>query len=289
MITIAKKIIFQSLIAVIISHVSFADSSMSSTIEAVKLTSDETSTATLLKNIHLFEDAGRQVHLADTINLDQVHGLLADKSTPKSMKEIVGYGGSQIWLTLNIINTQVISDYILRYTYSSMQNIELFLFDDSGNLVSRQLSGKLIAPRDRPVNDFEYLFRLNLKQNIPYTLLIRLESSGSIQLPLSIVSVNKMHRETQKLYMFYGLYYGAMFVILIYSLSLFITTRKPLFVSYFLYILAALLAQAALHGVAFSFLWPSLPNWNKISTIFFIGVMFIGLSVFASLALETTV
>lgn len=255
--------------------------------QTLEINSDTLTTSEFLTKSTLYEDSGKLVNLSSSINLPQAIYELESKASARTLKEIVGYGGAQIWLKVELINLTSDSDFILRYSYSAMQNIEAYLFDNKGILVTHQLSGKLIEPEKRPLNDSEYLFRLKLVPNQPFTLLLRFESTGSIQLPLSLLSHSKMHRETQKRYIFYGLYYGAIFVILMYSLSLFLTSRKPLFLSYFLYILSAMIAQASLHGIAYSFIWPSFPNWNKISTIFLIGIMFINLSVFTSLVLET--
>ena len=56
--------------------------------------------------------------------------------------------------------------------------------------------------------------------------------------------------------------------------------RQMTYLTYAFYIVSVILAQMGLHGISYQYLWPNWHEWNKVSTIFFVGLMFLTLAAF---------
>jgi signal transduction histidine kinase len=68
-----------------------------------------------------------------------------------------------------------------------------------------------------------------------------------------------------------GFFAGIILVMVLYNLFIYFSTRDKSYLFYVLYVLSVGLAQIALSGYAFKYLWPNLPLFNSVSTIYFSG------------------
>lgn len=240
----------------------------------------------VIASMHFFEDVSRVVQIDGDLSLTKAKQQISD--LPKrTVKELSGYSNRKVWTTICLINETETPRVTLKYSYPSMQRIRVHLYDRLGNLLATQESGKLVALKERKLKDTDYLFELMLSKDARYTAVISFESSSSMQFPLSILTGNSLYEKTQSKYLGFGVYYGLILLILVFSLVLFMAFRGLLFLSYFLYIASVLFAQLSLQGVAFRFIWPGSVEWNKVSTIFFVNMMFLALCFFTSVSLET--
>lgn len=250
----------------------------------VKLLSEHTDVKTLMASALLYKDEAKALSVTESTNFNDLKIKLSQLDST-DLKSVNGYKGTKTWILLPVVNKTNFSNFILKYSYPSMQEIHFYLFDES-KLISSMASGKLIPFQKRPMKDTDYEFPFVLDQNKSYHILMSFESSGSMQLPIEILSTNELHEITQNKYLFYGIYYGIILLILIYSAFLSVTLREKIYTSYMAYIIAVVFAQMGLHGISYRYFWPTMPEWNKVSTIFFVPLMFSCLSIFAVNSLD---
>ncbi|MEY4616398.1 MAG: hypothetical protein RJB66_1358 [Pseudomonadota bacterium] len=250
----------------------------------VYLTSDHTNVNALMARALLFKDEGNALSVTEGMRFDDVKIKLSQLQET-NLKGVNGYKGTKVWFYLPVVNQTAFTNFILRYSYPSMQRIHFYLFDES-KLISSMESGKLIPFQQRPMKDTDYEFPFVLDKDKTYHILMSFESSGSMQLPIEILSTNQLHELTQNKYLFYGIYYGIILLILLYSAFLSITLREGIYTSYLAYLIAVVFAQMGLHGISYRYFWPNMPEWNKVSTIFFVPLMFSFLSIFAVNSLD---
>ncbi len=271
---------FPIAITLLISSTTWAKSA------CLPLHSASTTTSEILSKMKLYEDvektAVHDAHLSLETTLKNIENL-----PERSVANLSGYKERRIWSVLCVQNETAMKRFVLRYSYPSMQKIAFFLYDTSGNLVSQQVSGKLIPLAQRQLKDTEYLFDFEIPAKAPFTIVMRFESTSSMQFPLSIVTRETLHELTQTKFLVTGIYYGIVLLILVFSFFLFVAFRGKLYLSYFLYILSVVAAQMSLQGIAFRYLWPDQVEWNKVATIFFVNLMFLALSFFTAVSLET--
>ncbi|MBL7544085.1 MAG: sensor histidine kinase [Bdellovibrionaceae bacterium] len=252
---------------------------------AIEITSDTIRFNEIFNHAHVFIDPTSSRHVENELNLTQTLEKL-EQLTPTDIKSVNGYKNAKVWLTFSVVNRSAVSDFVIRYSYPSMQYIDYMLYDNDGTLLTKSISGKLVPFEKRPIKDTDYLFPLKLDKDKIATIVMSFQSSGSMQLPIEILSMNRILELTQSKYLLFGLYYGVIFLILLYSLFLSITLKGPLYISYLFYVLSVVFSQMGLHGISFRYLWPELHSWNKVSTIFFVGLMFCSLAIFSAIALD---
>lgn len=250
----------------------------------INLLSEHTDVKTLMASALLYKDEAKTLSVTETTSFNDLKIKLSQLEST-DLKSVNGYKGTKTWILLPVVNKTNFSNFILKYSYPSMQQIHFYLFDEN-KLISSMASGKLIPFQNRPMKDTDYEFPFVLDQNKSYQILMSFESSGSMQLPIEILSPNELHEITQNKYLFYGIYYGIILLILIYSAFLSVTLREKIYVSYMAYIIAVVFAQMGLHGISYRYFWPNMPEWNKVSTIFFVPLMFSCLSIFAVNSLD---
>lgn len=251
----------------------------------IELKTNKVTTSDVLSSTKIFLDATQSVLVQNGASLQQARESIETLPTA-DLKGINGYKNSKVWIVLSIKNSSDITDFFVRYSYPSMQYIEAIVFDEDGGPQSRFISGKLVPFEQRPVKDTDYLFPLKIENGKSLTVVMSFQSTGSMQLPIEILSANRVHEWTQTKYLFYGLYYGAIFLIFIYTIFLSLTLKTKLYGAYLFYLVSVVFAQMGLHGISYQYIWPNLYQWNKVSTIFFVGLMFCSLSIFSTIALD---
>lgn len=70
-------------------------------------------------------------------------------------------------------------------------------------------------------------------------------------------------------YILIGIYYGIISVMVLYNLFIFLSLRNRNYLFYILYVASYGLFQSIMNGIAYEYLWPSFPWWNKHANILF--------------------
>ena len=131
----------------------------------------------------------------------------------------------------------------------------------------------------RPIFNRNILYPIRLESNESKALLVSVfKDHSSVSLPIKIWHRNEFHKREQKDTLLYGLYFGTMLLVLLYSLFLFINIKKNYVLYYFLYVAFLTLFQANHLGYAFQYVWPNstfFPNFGFwvmgiLMTVFFI-------------------
>jgi len=208
------------------------------------------------------------------------------RSTIVLDKGRMGYGGGSIWALFDLHNQSNSDHLVVRYPYVSMQKIDFLVFNSSGHLISHLVSGKLVAPNLRATKTADYQFPLTVPAGNKVTLAIHFESTGSMQMPLEIATSNYVSFSTNLKNLLFGVYYGAILVLAIYSFFLFLKLGNLVYLAYLTYLISVALAQMSLHGIGYLYLWPAHSNWNLVSTLVLVGLMFASLSYFSNLVLN---
>ncbi|MFN8437492.1 MAG: 7TM diverse intracellular signaling domain-containing protein [Cytophagales bacterium] len=107
-----------------------------------------------------------------------------------------------------------------------------------------------------------FLFRIDLKENQTNTYYIycssKFENWMNIQLKTDKHFINYALKE----YYLLGLYYGMLFIVIIYNLILFIRLKEKVYLLYAIYVCFCALNSFTEDGLGFQFLWPNHPSLN---------------------------
>ena len=172
-----------------------------------------------------------------------------------------GLSTNTCWFRLALRN--VVEDqphWVARIDNALLSEIEMFLLSDSSSLpIDQQRAGLSVPFSERRLPYHSIAFPLLLEPEENYTLLLRLQSPYSLQLPLTLESRDQFSRYSHGSILIQGLFIGGMLIMILYNLVLYSSVREPVYLLYVCWTLVITLFQVVLHGFGQRYLWPESP------------------------------
>jgi hypothetical protein len=145
-----------------------------------------------------------------------------------------------------------------------LDHVKLYIPDKSGNYIEYQ-SGDIFPFSFKRVDHKNFLFllpRIDTTQTI--TCYLRIEVNHKIvnRARAVVRSEERFISYALKEYYFLGIFYGILFIMLVYNLILYITIRSSSYIYYVLYIFSVAFYSLSWNGLGFQYLWPDLPGYN---------------------------
>jgi diguanylate cyclase (GGDEF)-like protein len=211
---------------------------------------------------------------ANAVPLDSVRQLPEKEWQPNGKDSVsLGYGDEVYWFRVNVRNS--VSDtapLFLEIGYPVLDHIEVYLFDD-GDVVEQYLLGDKYPFYQRLIYHRHFLVPLNLSGGDNLTIYLRVDTTSSMQVPLTLWDQDAFYVAEQSRSLFEGIYYGIVLVMILYNLFVYMAVGERSFLHYVGYITAMPLFLASLHGVAFQYLWPEATWWNDQAIIVFLNLV----------------
>jgi len=208
--------------------------------------------------IYQLEDRERSFDIA-AVNSSPVNtGFVV--ATPRSTN--VGFSSSAWWVQLTIRNPSETNRLVyLRQDYPLIDSLDLFEPDGSGWQVHSTGDRKPFSSRD--VMHKDYLFPLTLPAGSESTFYLRYESQGPVDINLSLFDSSELAGELSREQLAYGVYFGCVIMLLVWSGLVFLAVRDVAFLAYFSYVATFGLYMMVNTGFAYQFLWPDSPRWGN--------------------------
>ncbi len=193
----------------------------------------------------------------------------------------LGFSTKGYWLKVTLNNQDsLIHKWVLEIAYPSLDYVEAYFYDESGNIDALYLAGDQYAVDKKIVNHPHIVFPVNLPPNQNYTLYIRVQTQGSVQVPLSLWQWEEFNFHTLVHFLLQGIFYGMALLMALYNFVVWLSEKKTIYLYYVAYILFFALFQACLHGIGFQFIWPNFPTLNNLMTPVTMALMLSALSYF---------
>ena len=96
-----------------------------------------------------------------------------------------------------------------------------------------------------------------------YTVYLRVASHGPVRLPLTILSAEAFAEQDRAEHLFLGAFFGILFIMAVYNLSLYVALRDRSYLYYVLYILSFLLYQLSVERFGVAYLWSESLWWTN--------------------------
>jgi signal transduction histidine kinase len=181
------------------------------------------------------------------------HGFIVNESTVPNL----GISRSAFWIKFQIKNFTESEHLLVKL---SQPNIEDIAFYDLKNSSSEESKSGLNYPyNQRKYDTHQYLFDIRLKKGETGTYLLRLKTTGQLQVPLSIGSYRTVYKSLIQEDLYMGLYIGLILAMFFYNLFIFSTIRSKSYLFYVLNIFMVGITQATFQGYTYRFLWASYP------------------------------
>lgn len=147
------------------------------------------------------------------------------------------------------------NEWYLEIGYPLLNKIDIFTPDSDGGYEAKRYGTRVpFAQRDIPYHNV--LVRL---KNSPgtHTYYLRIESESSMSIPLRILSSGSVISEINTQKTIFGIFYGALLIILTYNLLLAFHMRESTYLWYGIFIIALTMISVSLNGYGFQYLWPN--------------------------------
>ena len=234
---------------------------------------DTTRTLPLGRAMQVLEDAGGMA------TIEEVASPASNAMFKANGADVLnaGYSKSAFWLKVDLHYSPRLSsaypprNWLLELGYPPMDQVELYLPDANGVYSLAQRTGDTLPWSSRQVKQNNFLFNVPFSPNESKTLYLRVQSEGSVQVPLSLWAPSAyIEAQPERFYVF-GIIYGVLLVMLVYNLFIYISVRDVSYLYYILYIASFGLYQVSVNGAGVQFLWPESPWWANAATPFLIG------------------
>lgn len=161
------------------------------------------------------------------------------------------------WFSMMIEPTQSNqSRFLLHIDYPLLDNLDVAVYNHVGSKpVVTYFSGDRRNFGDWPVAHVEPLFPLPVSAQ-SQRVIIRLQTSGSIRLPIRIWEETEFIEYTASRNLALGIFFGILFAMGVSNAFLTVTTKSVSFLFYSGYVINLALILMTLHGYGFSHIWP---------------------------------
>ena len=216
-------------------------------------------------------------------------GKLAGRWRQSQMK-IPNFGLTDFvyWFAVDLENSNAAPiERFLAVAYPMLDSVELYLV--RGGLVAEHIHfGDKQPFAKRLIEHRHFLFPVRLAAHETVTVYLRVQTSGSLQVPATVWSERTFWKADQFELLAQGLYFGMMLVMILYNLFIYTAVRDRSYVYYVLFVSCFTLTQLMLHGFPFQHFWPQWPWFNeKIWVISMnVALMFTGLFAISFLGLR---
>ncbi|WP_088329600.1 hybrid sensor histidine kinase/response regulator [Lacimicrobium sp. SS2-24] len=179
----------------------------------------------------LYDDKG-------TLDINEVMSRLSEFSWPDSQNPNFGFGDEAIWLHTSFSNVSQASQWVIDLSYAQNDRVDFYLMDD-GVLLAHSTQGK----------EHSQAYRFpTLETRLPFAtrldLFIRIQSTGEVRVaPLELMSKSAHDRFLALDNLLWGAFYGALLILLLYNLTLFVSLKDASLLVYGAYIISVLLWQ----------------------------------------------
>ncbi len=173
-----------------------------------------------------------------------------------------GYSRSAYWFMFRARNRgKDPAKWILEFTYPLIDHIELHVPLNGAYRVMK--SGDRLPFGERGLEYRTIAFPLTEPPG-ERTYYIRIESSGSLTVPLMAWNPERFRRRMNAESLVMGLSYGILLAMAIYHLFFFITIREKSYFYLPMLIFTAGLFSMVHNGLAFQYIWPDSPTWGNL-------------------------
>ena len=176
-----------------------------------------------------------------------------------------GFSKARYWVrfTLEVdVDADVSDALLLQLGHPSIDDLTFFAPNKDGGF-DQTVTGESLDHATREINHRTYLFRLPEQAGEVQTYYLRLQTEGSMQIPLTLWTASAFIESVNHSNILFGAYYGIIFLLILAAFTSFIKVHDKLFIWYGLYLFSYLLLQFSLNGFSYQYLWPELPQWSS--------------------------
>jgi len=186
-----------------------------------------------------------------------------------------GYTDSTYWFRLDLVDSRPpsagVGRWIIEVGFPLLEHVDLHVVGAPGG-AALQRSGSRVPFNERPVRHNAFAFSLNMRPGEARQAYLRVKTATAFRVPIKIWSSEEFLKHVRQSQIGLGVYFGAMFVMLLFNLLIFLALRDESYFYYVLYIFSMSAYTGSLSGMSVEYLWPASTEWASRSAPFFVGL-----------------
>lgn len=184
----------------------------------------------------------------------------------------LGLSADNWWFRFDATSTASKEQLLLiELAYSSLDYINVYLVDH-GKIIQHFDMGDHYPFHQRPIDHHNFVLPINWPAEKTLSVYLHVRTSGVVQLPLTLWKPAAFSASDQLRQLSFGLYFGAMLIMMVYNLFMYFGLRDRSFIHYVGFVACIALFVASLTGYSYQYLWPNSPKWNGQSIGFFLSM-----------------
>lgn len=189
--------------------------------------------------------------------LTPAQALAGDFQPPQSPRANLGRRSEAVWLRLPLLARDD-GRWVLQIDFAALDQVDAWLLAD-GRVLAQAQMGDHVPLAERAEDSLAPAWTLQLQPGVPHELLMRVQSSSPLVLPLRLLKPAAFGRMQDERLLIQGMLAGLGVALALYALMQWVTTRDAMFGWYALACVTGALFHLGFHGVASRHLWPFLP------------------------------
>ena len=171
----------------------------------------------------------------------------------------LGYQQQPVWLRFDVkaFHPQNIQ-LLMELGSSHLDQVEFYLTqiqDGAVSVLSSRVTGDQLGNSNALLKHRFPLFATNLRQPGDYQVFVRVSTTSSIIFPVDFKRPEAFFPEEAKIQVFYGLFFGMMFVLAFYNGMVWAFLRERAYLYNMAFIVFAMLYQSTINGFGSFYLW----------------------------------
>jgi len=214
------------------------------------------------KYLEIYEDKTSNL----TFNqVSKVKGFQQSKDETPNM----GLSQSAFWIRFSVTNNSQRPLIFLELAHPLIHSCELYKIDGSNSQTEGYQETDAFGKRS--VQYQNLVLNLKIQPGSTANYYLKIKGANQVIFPLMIRDQENLSEYSLLIESINGCFAGIILVMVLYNLFIYFSTRDKSYLFYVLYVLSVGLAQIALSGYGFKYLWPNIPQFNAVSTIYFSG------------------
>jgi len=222
---------------------------LATTLEAKNLHLCSDSSYDLAPYVSFLKDPSRDLNLSDVVD---------KQFTPNQKKSInFGFTKSAYWFKVELTRDihAANKEWWLSIEYPLLEKIDIYLLSKSGSIISHETMGSQRLSVDNKIPLHNYVTQLMLHDDRASTLMIRVQTQGSLQVPLTLHSSEGLFEEIEYSSLAIGVFYFFFIVIFLYNIVIYFYTRDKNYLRYLLFLISFVLWQMSFDGIGRTYVW----------------------------------
>ncbi len=216
-----------------------------------------------------------------------VTGSLDEELTGRADGLNFGVSDSILWARFALTHESVHKEnWLIEIGYPPLDLVELYVVRKSG-VVEVHRGGDTLPFSERPVKHRNLVFPVQLEKGEVVTIYLRAQTTSAFQVPVVLWSPEGFLKKDHEEQYAFGIYYGILFVMLLYNFFIFFTVRDAAYLYYVFFIVGLMGTAMGMNGHAYEYIWPDAVWWNNRAIAFLASGGFLGMLFYSRSLLMT--